>query len=274
MNTAIELNRLPKPTVIEELSFDQIYKQLEETFSKSFPEHELYISDPAMKLLEVAAYRELLLRQRINDATKSVMLAFAKGSDLDNLAALFGVRRVSDEDDDRFRHRIPLSLEGYSMAGTKGAYEYHTMSFDDKIKDVFVTSDEPGRVSVYALVEHINNTDELKSALEKYLRSEEIRPLTDLVSVTLVVPSTHSVKANIFLNVGASEQEVKFSIFSALDAFEKAHKVFGCELPYSGLIDALHQPGVRKVKLLSPAEDIVPNRTEAIGITVDLVFME
>jgi phage-related baseplate assembly protein len=272
MNTAIELNRLPKPTVIEELDFEQIYKQLEQTFTAAVPEHELHISDPAIKLLEVAAYRELLLRQRINDATRSVMLAFAQGNDLDNLAALFGVQRAMNEEDERFRHRIPLSLEGYSMAGTKGAYEYHTMSFDDKIKDVFVTSDEPGRVSVYALVEHINNTDELKSALEEYLRSEEIRPLTDLVSVTLVVPSTHSVKANIFLNVGASEQEVK--LFSALDAFEKAHKVFGCELPYSGLIDALHQPGVRKVKLLSPAEDIVPNKTEAIGISADLVFME
>ncbi len=50
-------------------------------------------SDPGYKILEVAAYRELLIRARINDAAKAVMLAYAGSENLDNLAALFGVTR-------------------------------------------------------------------------------------------------------------------------------------------------------------------------------------
>ena len=40
------------------------------------------------------AYRELLIRQRVNDAARGVMLATASGTDLDNLAANFNVERL------------------------------------------------------------------------------------------------------------------------------------------------------------------------------------
>ncbi len=53
-------------------------------------------SDPAYKILEVAAYRELLLRQRVNDASKLYYWPNAKGSDLDHLAALFWRKTSND----------------------------------------------------------------------------------------------------------------------------------------------------------------------------------
>jgi phage-related baseplate assembly protein len=52
-------------------------------------------SDPAYKILEVCAYRELIIRQRVNDASRAVMLAYATGSDLDQLGAIFNVSRLS-----------------------------------------------------------------------------------------------------------------------------------------------------------------------------------
>ncbi len=39
-------------------------------------------SEPATKLLQENAYRELLLRQRINEAAQAVMVAYAMGGDL------------------------------------------------------------------------------------------------------------------------------------------------------------------------------------------------
>ncbi len=50
-------------------------------------------SDPAIKILEVAAWRELLLRERINEAARSNLLKFASGEELDNLAEFYGVER-------------------------------------------------------------------------------------------------------------------------------------------------------------------------------------
>ena len=52
-------------------------------------------SDPANKVLEVAAYREMLIRQRVNEAACGVMVAFATGSDLDHLAAFYPEKRLS-----------------------------------------------------------------------------------------------------------------------------------------------------------------------------------
>ena len=126
MTSAIELSQLAPPNVIEPLDFDTILESLLSSINKQIPDYALLESDPAVKILELAAYRELLIRQRINDAAKSVFLAHSSGNDLENLGALFGVYKELDEDEERFRKRIPLSLESYSMAGTSGAYEYHS----------------------------------------------------------------------------------------------------------------------------------------------------
>lgn len=76
------------------------------------------------------------------------MLPYALGADLDNLAAFFGVeRQLVDpgnprawppeppvwEEDDRFRRRIQLALEGYSTAGPAGAYLFHAFSASGRI---------------------------------------------------------------------------------------------------------------------------------------------
>ncbi len=44
-------------------------------------------SEPIVKNLQENTYREVLLRQRINEAAQAAMLAYAIGSDLDQLAA-------------------------------------------------------------------------------------------------------------------------------------------------------------------------------------------
>ncbi len=80
--------------IIKKLSYEEIFSRMkeelvcrDETFSA------LVESDPAIKILEVAAWRELLLRQRMNEAVKSNLLKFARGEDLDNLAEFYGVER-------------------------------------------------------------------------------------------------------------------------------------------------------------------------------------
>ncbi len=78
--------------IIEKLSYEEIFSRMkeelvcrDETFSA------LVESDPAMKVLEVAAWRELLLRQRINESapeqTKSVK---PERNVLMHIAVIFG----------------------------------------------------------------------------------------------------------------------------------------------------------------------------------------
>ncbi|KZN65726.1 hypothetical protein N473_11920 [Pseudoalteromonas luteoviolacea CPMOR-1] len=274
MSTAIELAKLPPPQVIEALSYDEIYKQMEQALLEKLPDHALLASDPAIKLIEIASYRELLLRQRINDAAKSVMLAFSQGSDLDNLGALFGIGRDENEDDERYRQRIPLSLESYSMAGTKGAYEYHTLTANDQVKDVYVDSERPGYVNVYALINTMTEAqaNEIKADIDTRLHDEDIRPITDKVVTQWVMPTRQVLSAQIYLNIGANKAQVELAIMQALDVFMIQHCKLGEEVPHSGIIDALHQPGVRKVKVLAPTEDLQPSVNQAYSLDINLQF--
>lgn len=101
---------MQQPNIIEPLNFEEIFARMKEELVKrdaSFTG--LVESDPAMKILEVAAWRELLLKQRINESVKSNLLKFAT---VDNLAEFYGVERQKEEDDERFRKRIKAKIKG------------------------------------------------------------------------------------------------------------------------------------------------------------------
>ena len=91
----IDLSRLAAPDVVEVLDYEVILAEmLADLRARDSAFTALTEADPAYKILEVAAYRELLIRQRINEAARSVMLAYAAGADLDQIAANFGVARL------------------------------------------------------------------------------------------------------------------------------------------------------------------------------------
>lgn len=92
----IDLSKLPAPKIVEELNFEAILAAMRADLEGRLPGWTAAVleSDPANKILEVAAYRELLLRQRINEAARACMLAFASGSDLDHLSAFYAVSRL------------------------------------------------------------------------------------------------------------------------------------------------------------------------------------
>ena len=100
----IDLTTLPAPRVVELLSYEAILAAAKADFAERMRPHLPNIddilaleSDPVVKLIEAHAYRELLIRARINDAARAHLLAFAAGSDLDQLAALFGVVRMAGQ---------------------------------------------------------------------------------------------------------------------------------------------------------------------------------
>ena len=118
MSVVTDLSSLPQPSVIEALSFEAIFGELQADFQSRYPQYSaLLASDPAIKLLEVAAYREVLLRNRINAAAKASLLAFATGSDLDHLAAFYGVTRLAGEMDEALRACARQRIVGFANAG-------------------------------------------------------------------------------------------------------------------------------------------------------------
>lgn len=287
--TAIDLSRVPAPQVVQTLSAEQILAEMLADLLARHPEFTALLeSDPAIKLLEVAAYRELLLRQRINEAAQAVMLPYALGTDLDNLGSLFNVERLvtdpgdpvavppvppSYEADPDFRYRIQLSLEGLSTAGPEGAYIYHSLSASGQVLDASAISPTPGQVLVTVLSRIGNGaaSPELQATVYAAINAEAVRPLTDYVQVQSATITQYAIAATLYFYAGPDREVVLANARAAAEAYAEAQHRLGRDVTLSGLYAALHQPGVQRVELTSPAASIVVGRqgaTYCTGITL------
>lgn len=105
-----------------------------------------------------------------------------------------------EEDDDRYRERIRLSLEKFSTAGSKYAYIYHTQSVHPDISDVEVYSTAPGEVRVVFLLKNGNiPNQDMINLVATYLSNEKVRPLTDKVIVEVPSVINYQIKITYYL---------------------------------------------------------------------------
>ena len=293
MSEIIDLKNLPVPKVVQALDYETLlanrkakFIELQQTDNeRQHWQARLQLeSEPVLKLLQENAYLELLLRSQINESAKAVMLAYATGSDLDQLGALFGVQRLliraedltvnppvtaEYEDDERFRSRIQMSLEGLTTAGSRGSYEFHTLSTSSNIKDVNVASPTPGTVKVTLLsTEGQGSADvELINAVKAKLNAEHIRPLTDTVQVESAVILPYQIQAVLTLYPSVLETVVLENVNQAINRYVKKQHLLGVDITRSGVFAALHQEGVQNVQLNQPLADIVVQPHQAAYCT-------
>lgn len=281
--TAINLDKLPAPKVIERKDFETILAEIKSWLIEQEPGLEPILeleSEPIIKVIEAWAYRETLLRAEIDDAGRGNMLAFATGAQLDHLAAFYGVARqiiqegnemavppVPEllEDDVRFRARVQLALEGFTTAGPRGSYVFWGLSASPKIKDIGVESSTPGQVRVTVLGTEGDGTPTavLLSAVETQLNDENVRPLTDQVVVQPATIIPYDLGASLTLYEGPDAEVVRQAAEAAVTAYVTEHHRLGHDITISGLHAALHQPGVQNVALTEPAADMVIESNEA-----------
>lgn len=291
-----DLSTLPAPAIVETLDYETLLAARKTALVALFPadaqaaiQNTLQLeSEPLVKLLEENTYRELILRNRINDAAKACMVAYATGSDLDQLGANFNVTRLTVtpadttavppvdavmEADADFRERILLSLSALSVAGPISAYRYHARSASGQVLDVGVTSPQPLQVLISVLGRSGDGTAsaELIDQVRAALSDETIRPLCDIVTVQSADIVPYPVKANLVLETGADAGVSRAAALAAVQAYTaRVHRV-GQPVACSGLYAALHQTGVARVHLLEPVADLLPGPTGAgfcTGVTL------
>lgn len=284
--TAVDLSRMPAPDIIDPLDYETILAQAVTRFRAEMTAagitFESRDSDPATKLLQTFAYLAQMLRQRVNDATRAVMPAYATGADLDNIAALFGIQRFmitpADpltgaaalmESDADFRRRMVLAPEGYSVAGPEGAYIFHALSTSGDVLDASATSPSPGQVVVSILSRSGNGmaSPALIAAVSEYISDETRRPLTDFVTVQSAQIVNYNVAATLRTFSGPDSAVVLRAARTALDAYIIESQRLGRDITRSGIFRALHAEGVQNVVLTVPAADIVISRTQAAYCT-------
>lgn len=285
--TAIDLSQIPAPDVIEPLDYETIYGEMKAKLLEYIPDFDDSIeSDPAVRVLQVAAYFRLLDRQRVNDAAKAVMLPYATGTDLDNLAAFFGVFRLTIvpadkeagtpavmESHDDLRYRVTIAPEGYSVAGPSGAYEFFALSADGDVASARPVSPSPAVVDVYVLSRAAGGvpSPELLAKVEAALSDDEVRPMADRVTIYPATVKTYEIVARIWTFNGPDAAVVLATAQKNAEKFAASNRKLGRDITLSAINAALFAGGTQKVELLSPAADIVNDDTEAAictGITL------
>ncbi|MFT9180367.1 MAG: baseplate J/gp47 family protein [Zymomonas mobilis] len=277
----IDLSQLPAPTIIEQLDFETIYQQQLANFradNPQFTDADIVESDVCAKILQTTSYREMLLRQRINDAVKAVLISFARGSDLEQIGARFGVYRQTItpadqinnipavmESDDSFLKRILLAPAGYSVAGPANAYRFHALSADGRVIDASATTPEAGTVLVSILSDEGNGTasDEILQNVNDHLTADDIRPLTDNVIVKSAEIVQFSIDATLKFYAGPSAAIVQQNATDRLNSYLSNSRKIGRDITIAALHAALTVEGIQNVILNSPTTDIVISDTQA-----------
>lgn len=261
----LDFATIPTPTIIEALDFETILQDiLDDLRSRDESYSAILESDPVVKLLEVVAGRELILRQRINDALRATLLRYSSGSDLDNLAAFYGVVRQLDEPDGELRERTIERIKGSSTAGGAAWYRYQALTADPRVKDAAVSSPAPGQVHINILSTEGNGqaSANLIAAVQSIVLADDVRVITDTVGVESATIATVNVTAQVWLLPDAPS--------SVLDGIPQAMRDalaleggLGFDVTTSWLISKIHVTGVQRVVLTSPSSNVVCNANTA-----------
>ncbi|MDE8896353.1 baseplate J/gp47 family protein [Klebsiella pneumoniae] len=290
----IDLSQLPSPTIIEELDYETILVAVKAVMVAAFPEDEQSAvaaalgleSEPLNIIAQAMAYRELLLRQRINEGAAACMLSHATGEDLDNIAANLDTERLTitaatdttdavTESDEALRLRAQAAFEGMSVAGPSAAYEYFARSASGQVSDARATSPSPAEVVVAVLSTEGDGTasEELLSAVAAAVNDEEVRPLGDRVTVQSAEIVEYDIDATLYLYPGPESEPIINAAMASLQTFLADNdKKIGRDIVRSAISAALHVQGVQRVVINTPAADLQIDNTQAArntGYTVD-----
>lgn len=223
-------------------------------------------SDPATRLLQADTYRELLLRNRVNQAALATMPMFAVGADLDHIGVRYGIHRLTVipaanslpavmETDLAYRKRILLALEGFARGGSQGWYLFNAFNSSGLVKDAAVYSPSPCEIIITILSHEGNGSAsvELLSIVQTHIESRHTRVLGDRITVRSAEIVPYTLTADIYFYPGPGTEAVLASINTAWLAYRSRSERIGHWITQSGLDAALHQMGVYRAVVNTPA---------------------
>lgn len=165
------------------------------------------------------------------------------------------------EDDDTLKDRIYIAPSKYSVAGPEESYRYWVKTYNSNISDVLIYSDDP----VDVVIEFIMNDGELPSesmllGVQKFLSDEQIRPLTD--RVTVKTPETVEYKVNVKYFVNQSDLKkvdtIKTAVNAAVDDYiQWQRSKIGRDINPSQLIQQMVSAGAKRVEVTLPVFQVI-----------------
>lgn len=279
----VDLSELPSPEIIATLDYETILNDVKAMIIAAYPEEKqpaiaaamALESEPLNVIAQVIAYRELMLRQVINDGAAACMLSHATDSDLDNLAANNNTERlivqeetdttdVVMESDTALRLRAQSAFEGLSVAGPTAAYEYFAKSASGKVLDAKASSPAPAEVVVSVLSTEGDGaaSADLIATVYARLSDESVRPVGDRLTVQSAEIINYDINATLYFYPGPESEPIAIAAEASLQKWLKSQWRIGLDVAKSAVSAALHVQGVQRVELDLP-ERIIISDTQA-----------
>jgi phage-related baseplate assembly protein len=282
----LDLSRLAAPEVIQTVSYEAILAERLADLKERWPDLDTtgLETEPAVILQQEDAYRETLTRAAINDAARSVMLPFATGGNLDNLAVFYGIRRLllqaaTDsapavyESDDDLRVRVQLAPEALPYAGmTGGGYRSLALRVAPSVKDVYTVKRDGGRVDVVLLGRTGSGTVASGVVSDVYtaFQDDAATQLTDVISVMAATITSYALNVKLYMRLGPDPAAVRASALAAINAYVTSrHKI--AQPVYGQMIEAMASVGGVERAAVQSFTDINPGSYGAAyctGVTI------
>jgi phage-related baseplate assembly protein len=278
---------LPHFDVLEALNAETILEGRMDRFVELWKEHDPPAGavydveglefDPVKITQESSTYFELLLRDRVNQAARSVTLAYAVGGDLDAIASRYpgGVPRLPDEDDERYRRRIWLSPATLSPHGTEEAYVFWALSADRTLHDASATTVEgTGRVKIAIMRSAADPlpTQTQLLAVRAFVHAHSRKALTDIVSVVGPTVSETRYELDVWLFPGVDALVAFATLQQSLEDLVTNQGWLGFDHTRMTIAAAAERVnGVADIRIVEPAATVAVDLTGCVKVT-DIVL--
>lgn len=172
----------------------------------------------------------------------------------ENITATSG--GAEEEDDASYYERMRESMESFSTAGPMNGYIYFTKSVSAAVADVVATSPTPGVVDVRVLLQDGQQaTEAVIKEIEEALNADDVRPLTDTVTVS--VPETVSFDVDVTFYIAqpnaASATVIEAAARQAVkDYISWQTSKIGRDINPSYLTAKLMEAGVKRAEVRKP----------------------
>lgn len=161
------------------------------------------------------------------------------------------------EDDESLAERIYLAPSKYSTAGPQDAYTYWVKTRNTDVGSIRPTTPEPGKVTIYILMQDGTLPGQaVLGAIQDSLDDDEIRPMTDLVTVK--APDVETFDLELTYYIARSNQAQATAIQAKVDAaiadfITWQTTEIGRDINPSELVRKIREAGAKRVVLTSPA---------------------
>jgi len=168
---------------------------------------------------------------------------------------------AEEEDDASYYERMRESMESFSTAGPINGYIYHTKTVSTAIADVAATSPEAGVVDIRVLLQGGEQpTQAVLEEVEAALNASDVRPLTDIVTVSMPEEDPFEIDLTYYINRNsqASTSIIDRDARAAVEDYIKWQTgKMGRDINPSYLTQLIMAAGVKRVEVRKPTFQVV-----------------